>query len=674
VRDVRPPALVRSNDLASRPIHRGEPQRPGPPRPATGPGAVAERMQRTRAPAPRVEHPAQASLFGGPFVAPPDAALPELERELQRLFGFSEFRPGQREAIEAVLSGRDCLAVMPTGSGKSITYLLPAFLLPGVTIVVSPLIALMQDQLSKLQARGLPATAITSHVPWDEQRRRLDALRAGQIKLLLVAPERFKNERFCEVLRGVRVALLAVDEAHCVSQWGHDFRPDYLRLGAAARELGRPPVLAVTATATRQVRDDIARQLDLGPELVTLVRGFDRPNLHLTVEEVEGGKGEKLRLLEELIRTGPQGPGIVYCATRKNTEKLAHDLTRAGVKGVGVYHAGLNPAQRQKVQEQFFDGRVKVVMATNAFGLGIDKADVRFVHHHDLPMSLEAYYQEAGRAGRDGQPARCALFFGYQDVHLQRFFIETSHPSRTIIESVARLAEKLGDDPEAIASRIAEKPNARAVESALRLLERSGGVGRVDFAAVAGRAAHEEGLLQKMLGYVRTPGCRRRTILRHFGADEPVGSCGACDRCVPSARKSAPTQPVRRAGGAGKPAAEKSGRTDARSEALGVALDATDPGATRLLARLRALRASLARKKRCPPYRVFHDKTLLALATHRPTTRAALLEVYGLGERKVDQFGDDLLAVLAVFGVDAKKKTETAAQPACAEGPADPAS
>lgn len=570
-----------------------------------------------------------------------------LEDHLERLFDFKAFRPGQRETIEAVLAGRDALAVMPTGSGKSMTYLLPAFLLPGVTIVVSPLLALIQDQVQKLVARGLPATCLSSQVSYEEQQRRLEALRAGRLKLLFVAPERFRNERFQRALQGVKVSLFAVDEAHCVSHWGHDFRPDYLRLDEAVRACGRPPVLAVTATATKQVRDDIARQLDLGPELLTCVRGFERPNLHLSVVPVSGGHGEKLRVLTALVRAAQaerKGPGIIYCATRKNCERLAKDLSRAGLKGLGVYHAGMAGPARARVQERFFAGQLDIVVATNAFGLGIDKADVRFVYHTDLPGSLEAYYQEAGRAGRDGLPARCALVFGFQDVHLQRFFIESAHPSRQLVAAVARAQREVGSDPDAIRGRVTEKPSERAIEAALRLLEQAGGkLEAIDFEAVKARAAHGEELLRKLLAYVRDPGCRHRAIVRYFDATPTASAarCDACDRCAPGQVELDATPAAGKAAPARRSAPAK--RPSRASAEVDEAMDA-DPV---LLRKLRALRSTLATKKRVPPYRIFHDRTMVDLASKRPASRASLLDIHGMGEAKVDQFGEAILRLLA---------------------------
>ena len=589
--------------------------------------------------------------------APPDGDA--LAQALRRVLGFEAFRPGQREALESVLAGRDTLAILPTGGGKSVTYTLPAFLLPGTTLVVSPLIALMQDQVAKLEARGLPATCLGSQVPWEEQARRLERLRRGELKLLLVAPERFRNERFRRCLEGVRVSLFAVDEAHCVSQWGHDFRPDYLRLGEVVRALGRPPVLAVTATATKRVRDDIARQLELGPELTSIVRGFDRPNLHLAVEDVAGGKKEKLRRLLALARA--PGPGIVYCATRKNAEQVALELGRARPGKVGVYHAGLEAGARARVQDAFFAGALDVIVATNAFGLGIDKQDVRWVLHHDLPGSLEAYYQEAGRAGRDGAPARCALLFTWQDVHVQRWLIETAHPSPALVRAVDGAARRVGPDPAAIRELLGGRDPERAVAQALRLLEEKGGdPAAVDFAALEARERHEEALLQRLLDYTRTAGCRRAAILRYFGA-EPLaasapgrpGGCANCDRCLGEGAGEAATLAVRdpgarrtRAPGAAKRAGAGSKRAGARAGGEPVVPGERSDRELALLERLRRLRSQLAERDRVAPYRVFHDRTLEALAQARPRSRAGLLEVHGLGERKVERWGDDLLAVL----------------------------
>jgi ATP-dependent DNA helicase RecQ len=558
------------------------------------------------------------------------------------LFGFAGFRPGQRETIEAVLGGRDALTVMPTGGGKSLTYLLPGFLLPGLTVVVSPLISLMQDQVSKLEARRLPAAAVNSQIPWSRQREILDDVRAGRLKVLFVAPERFRNARFMTALAQAKVSLLAVDEAHCVSQWGHDFRPDYLRLREAAAACGRPPVLAVTATATQQVREDIVEQLGLHDDRLVLVRGFDRPNLHLAVHQVSGGRQAKLNLLVAALGQAPKGPGIVYCATRKNTETVAKALRKAGRTKVGVYHAGVPDERRRSVQERFFAGKVELVVATNAFGLGIDKQDLSFVMHHDLPGSLEAYYQEAGRAGRDGRDARCGLVFAPQDIHLQKYFIRSSHPERSLVREVARFAHRVGPDPARIERQLTTRASRKAIESALRLLDQADGrLEHVDFAAVEARAAHETALLEAMIGYAYGRGCRRSTILSYFGA--PGGArCQNCDRCANAPQLQPAPSPGTRAA---------KGKATRKPRAARVQKAMPDPAQVddELYAQLKLLRQQLAKRGRTKPFKIFHDRTLLEIAASKPTTRKALLAVHGIGDRKVSRYGDKVLEVVKTF-------------------------
>ena len=671
-----PPQVAKRQEIdPARPVPPpSAPVREPAPRPAPAP-VLARTLTATAAPelvaAPALAAPVPAK--GDPLPDPlPDPfrdPLPDpLIVALRRWFGFDDFRPGQRETIEAVLAGQDALAVLPTGAGKSLTYLLPGLLLPGVTLVVSPLIALMQDQLDKLRARGLPAAVINSQLGWQEQKEALRALREGRLKVLLVAPERFRNERFLQALEGVRVSLLAVDEAHCVSQWGHDFRPDYLRLGEIAQTVGRPPVLAVTATATRQVREDIGRQLGLRADVRVVVRGLDRPNLALSVHEVGGGREAKLRALSALLARVPAGgAGIVYCATRKNADLVARELRARGRRKLGVYHAGMRDEERRRVQERFFAGELELVVATNAFGLGIDKQDLRFVFHYDLPGSLEAYVQEAGRAGRDGRPARCALLFAAQDLHLQRFFIESGHPQQALVEEVARAAARVGPDPDAIERRLTRKASGRAIETALRLLEQAEGrVEAVDFARVRARAAHEEELLRRLLRYCRGQVCRRRSILAYFGAPEAAldpraERCDSCDVCVPALAQglAAPRGAVGAAGAGAAGERRRPRASRARRERTG---DDPRPSRARrsrkddeeiipaanssLVERLRELRRRISKKERLPAYRVLHDKTLEDLARRRPTTRAALLEVHGIGEAKLARYGDQLLSVL----------------------------
>jgi ATP-dependent DNA helicase RecQ len=368
----------------------------------------------------------------------------DLEQTLRAQFGLVRFRAGQREVIEQVLDGRDVLCVMPTGGGKSLCYQLPALLLPGVTLVISPLIALMKDQVDALNQRKLSATFINSTLDLAEQRARMSEVEAGRHRLVYVAPERFRNPRFLAMMARLRPSLMAIDEAHCISEWGHDFRPDYARLGLARRKLGSPPCIALTATATDQVRRDIADQLGLRePEL--FVTGFDRPNLRYAV--VEAGRDQDK--LEELARAlnQNQGPAIVYASSRARCETVAGYLTDELRRETVVYHAGLSREQRTSAQERFMTGDAQVVVATNAFGMGVDKADIRTVVHFNMPGTIEAYYQEAGRAGRDGQPALCLMVYSYSDRFLQELFIDNEYPPRAAIDQIYEFLRRLEDDP-----------------------------------------------------------------------------------------------------------------------------------------------------------------------------------------------------------------------------------
>jgi ATP-dependent DNA helicase RecQ len=401
-------------------------------------------------------------------------------RVLSEKFHFSGFRKWQEEIIDTLLDRRDVVVVMPTGSGKSLCYQLPALLLGGVTLVISPLIALMKDQVDGLVQNQVPATFINSALTPFEQGQRLREIQQGRYKLVYIAPERFRNPRFMEGIQSCHVSLFAVDEAHCVSEWGHDFRPDYLRLKEVAERLGHPPVAALTATATPDVRRDIITQLGLR-QPITFVAGFDRPNLRFRIKKVEGEE-DKIDAILGLLKKEAQG-GIIYAATRKNVETLTRALQSKGYKA-GSYHAGMEMESRKFVQDRFMEGTLPVVVATNAFGMGIDKADLRFVVHYDIPGSIEAYYQEVGRAGRDGKPATCLLLFNYADTFTQEFFIDGSCPPRDMIERTYEVLCDIGTDEiemtqKALAERLGRaKSNEMAVSSCLKILEKAGYIER----------------------------------------------------------------------------------------------------------------------------------------------------------------------------------------------------
>ncbi|MBA3247416.1 MAG: RecQ family ATP-dependent DNA helicase [Pyrinomonadaceae bacterium] len=396
---------------------------------------------------------------------------------LQGFFGFAEFRKGQREVIETILAGQDSVVVMPTGGGKSLCYQLPALMREGATVVVSPLIALMKDQVDALQARGLPATFVNSSIDFEEQKARINGVRQGSYKLIYVAPERFRSQHFVETLRGANVSLFAVDEAHCVSTWGHDFRPDYLRLKAVIEEIGRPQVVALTATATPFVREDIIEQLGLkNPR--AFVSGFDRPNLSIRVAHTQKER-EKIAHIKTLA--AQSGSGIIYASMRKSVEQITARLREARLNVVG-YHAGMEESERTRAQDEFMSGRAQMIVATNAFGMGIDKPDIRFVTHYQMPGSIEAYYQEIGRAGRDGLPSTCLLLFNYADKRTQDYFIEGSYPPP---ETIAKIYEALAGtnlqrielSTREIAARAGIR-NDMAVQSALIVLEKAGHIER----------------------------------------------------------------------------------------------------------------------------------------------------------------------------------------------------
>src|SRR5436305_7091663 len=472
-------------------------------------------------------------------------ASADLERTLRDRFGLERFRPGQREVIAEVLNRRDVLVVMPTGGGKSLCYQLPALLLEGTTIVVSPLIALMKDQVDALQRRGISATLINSSLSLGEQQERIRALARGEFKLVYIAPERFRSRSFLDALGHSTSALFAVDEAHCLSMWGHHFRPDYFRLGQVLETLGRPQVAAFTATATPEVRRDILTHLALR-EPREFVAGFARPNLKLLITHV-ANETEKYVRLNALIRE--HKTGIVYCSIRKRVEAVAETLRLASISSI-LYHGGMNDEEREKAQNEFMQGRRDIVVATNAFGMGIDRADIRFVVHFDVPGSVEAYYQEAGRAGRDGEAATCELLFNHADTRVQEFFIEGSNPP---LEFIVQTYEMLRREADAkhelqisikeIALRLGDERSEMMLNSSLHILDREGYIDRFDIpgrrvrgtrllkpdvrgtqlkldaAKLREKERRDRAKLKLMVDFAYARTCRQQAILRYFGEE-----------------------------------------------------------------------------------------------------------------------------------------------------------
>ena len=626
----------------------------------------------------------------------------DLDAALRRL-GYDAFRPGQREAVELILAERRLLFVAPTGGGKSLTYQLPATILEGTTLVVSPLVSLMHDQVAALAERGVPATFLAATLDGDEVRRRMTAMARGAYRLAYVAPERLAFPGFRSLVRDMGLPLVAIDEAHCISEWGHDFRPDYLQLGELVADLSGARVLACTATATPVVRDEILARLGLGSETPQLVRGFARPNLALRVHEVRGpteAAGVVDAALAEAIGTprGARGAAIVYAPTRKRTEEEQARLARAGWR-CAAYHAGLAGEVRERAQQAFRDGSVDVVVATNAFGMGIDRGDVRAVIHLAPPGSLEAYYQEVGRAGRDGADAIGVLCHAPADLPLRRRLLEMPNEAGevdaarvqhrwSLFLELMRWAEGgscrhdailryFGDeaetlsgcgrcdtcqalddgattDPAAVAEAVRKALSAVArmhcrfgLQAAVKLLagvddprlERSGLAQTRTFGALRGRS---EEWITALLRRCVTAGWVDFT-----GGDRPMVALTVSGKAVLFAtgpvRLVLPPEPAE---GGRRRAGEGGGRARGTRREPG----ALAPADARLFEALRARRLSLARAERVPPYVVASDRTLQELATLRPRRVSELEGVYGIGAAKAARYGEALLAVIADDG------------------------
>jgi ATP-dependent DNA helicase RecQ len=501
------------------------------------------------------------------------------EAVLHDVFGYRAYRPGQREVVEAVLSGRDCIAVMPTGAGKSLTFQVPARVLEGTVLVISPLISLMKDQVDALQALGFRATAINSTLDYEERRSRLAALRRGELELVYLAPEALDGS-LREFVRGCPLALMVVDEAHCISQWGHDFRPSYRRLEGLCTELD-VPVLALTATATRAVARDIVRQLGM-VKPAGYKGSFFRPNLRIRVRKKGQGGNTRAEMLA-LVREYAGQPGIVYCMSRKTVEQTCEYLCSQGVRSV-PYHAGLSDAERERNQDAFARDDVDVVVATIAFGMGIDKSNVRYVIHRDMPKDIESWYQEIGRAGRDGEASECWLFYSWADAKLHERFLD------------------------GIADPAVRNGRWRATVALYDRLERGG--------------------------------CRHRVILEYF--DEALDGCGdACDVCSGRSIEAVAAESRQVAVAAGRGA--QPGRRAGGRLRLGDGASLED---AELFQRLRDLRKRLADEHGVPAYIVFSDATLRAMAELRPTSDAELLDVSGVGPAKLERWGAAFLAEL----------------------------
>lgn len=506
-----------------------------------------------------------------------------INQTLKQYFGYDSLRTGQEELINGILAGRDVLGIMPTGAGKSLCYQLPALILKGITLVISPLISLMSDQVKALNQAGVHAAYINSSLTENQIRMALSYASQGRYKIIYVAPERLNTPRFLDFACNADISMLTVDEAHCISQWGQDFRPSYLEIAGFLTRLPRRPIVsAFTATATERVKNDIVASLELNNP-VTMVTGFDRPNLFFRVVTRKGGS-QKDNSIINYVKKHEDESGIIYCATKKNVDKLYTLLNEQGISA-GRYHAGLSNEERKQNQENFTYDRIRVMVATNAFGMGIDKSNVRYVLHYNMPQSLEYYYQEAGRAGRDSEEAECVLFFSKQDIMINKFFLQN-------------------------------KATAGDVASDMQ------------------KTANDQRKLQQMINYCETDKCLREFILSYFGDTTPC-ICNKCSNCVVVEDEEEETYVE--TGKKRKKAAQLAGLNE-----LGVAL----------FEKLRSVRTELAAEKSVPPYIICSDKTLKDMCAKLPRDKEQLADVYGMGEQKIQNYGEAFVTAVNSFVAD----------------------
>ena len=506
-----------------------------------------------------------------------------INQTLKQYFGYDSLRTGQEELINGILAGHDVLGIMPTGAGKSLCYQLPALMLKGITLVISPLISLMSDQVKALNQAGVHAAYINSSLTENQIRMAISYASQGRYKIIYVAPERLNTPRFLDFACNADISMLTVDEAHCISQWGQDFRPSYLEIAGFLTRLPRRPIVsAFTATATERVKNDIVASLGLNNP-VTMVTGFDRPNLFFRVVTRKGGS-QKDNSIINYVKKHEDESGIIYCATKKNVDKLYTLLNEQGISA-GRYHAGLSNEERKQNQEDFTYDRIRVMVATNAFGMGIDKSNVRYVLHYNMPQSLEYYYQEAGRAGRDGEEAECVLFFSKQDIMINKFLLQN-------------------------------KASAGDVASDMQ------------------KTANDQRKLQQMINYCETDKCLREFILSYFGDTTPC-ICNKCSNCVVVEDEEEETYVE--TGKKRKKAAQLAGLNE-----LGAAL----------FEKLRSVRTELAAEKSVPPYIICSDKTLKDICAKLPRDKEQLADVYGMGEQKIQNYGEAFVTAVNSFVAD----------------------